>query len=173
MKTYLFLTLLVISINSEFVTDSYFAGCDVYEPVCGVDGITYDNPCSCSQDNVGIAYTGECDKTLVVQSACDDLDYVCGEDNTTYDNSCDCKRNDVVVAYPGECKKQVVVSELCPQEWKPVCGDDGLTYASECCCRAQLKSIRHKRPCGNFYEDDYLVVSSPKRVVYFDNYLDN
>ena len=33
----------------------------VYEPVCGVDGVTYSNVCDANRARVEIAYTGECD----------------------------------------------------------------------------------------------------------------
>ena len=41
---------------------------EIYAPVCGVDGVTYGNPCHAEQEGVEIAYDGEC----VVEVTCNE-----------------------------------------------------------------------------------------------------
>ena len=49
---------------------------DIYAPVCGVDGVTYGNPCEAERAGVDIAYDGEC----IFEVTC--LDQGCPEDWT-------------------------------------------------------------------------------------------
>lgn len=75
---------------------------DEYIPVCGVNGITYGNPCMAQETQ--IAYEGECLKADP-QAACT-MDYnpVCGIDGNTYSNTCVAEKgNGIKVAYDGEC----------------------------------------------------------------------
>ena len=34
--------------------------CDMYAPVCGINGITYFNECKCKESKVDIGYNGPC-----------------------------------------------------------------------------------------------------------------
>lgn len=73
-----------------------------YDPVCGVNGITYGN--SCMAGGMDIAYEGEC-LTADPEAVCTmQYDPVCGIDGKTYGNTCVAeKQNGVKVDYMGEC----------------------------------------------------------------------
>ncbi|HVY01328.1 MAG TPA: Kazal-type serine protease inhibitor domain-containing protein [Candidatus Nanoarchaeia archaeon] len=82
---------------------------DEYIPVCGVNGITYGNPCMAQETTV--AYEGECLKADP-QAACT-MDYnpVCGIDGNTYSNTCVAEKgNGIKVAYDGECTNSSAAS---------------------------------------------------------------
>lgn len=66
-------------------------GCDCsgqpYQPVCGEDGVTYDNLCELDCAQVGKQHDGEC--TQDPCELCPEVDQpVCGTDGVTYKNQC-------------------------------------------------------------------------------------
>lgn len=107
-----------------------FACPEIYSPVCGVDGETYENPCSAG--DVDIAHEGECHQICPAIYA-----PVCGIDGRTYDN--DCMAGWVEIAHEGECELD------CPLLYEPVCGADGITYPND--CLAQDVEILHRGEC--------------------------
>lgn len=78
----------------------------VVDPVCGIDGKTYNNACEAGCECVEVAYPGEC------KAGCDKncpavVDPVCGDDGVTYGNS-----------YLAEC---VGAKVICDGECGPTC----------------------------------------------------
>ena len=71
---------------------------DNFEPVCGVNGKTYDNKCKAEQADVEIDFRGECDSCPRVH------DPVCGDDGNTYGNSCVAHQNGAGIEHEGECR---------------------------------------------------------------------
>ena len=138
---------------------------DLWDPVCGINGITYLNECYADLAGVEVAYEGECNNVCTMI-----YDPVCGIDGTTYSNECIADLAGVEVAYAGECTctenfncnmssycfkeacaddsgSCVLRPEFCPDIWKPVCGCDGQTYGNECAAKNTGMSIEHEGAC--------------------------
>ncbi len=135
----------------ESQIDLTIACIEIYDPVCGCDGVTYGNFCEAEFYGGVTDYTpGECggntdciDESIInFNVLCpSDYDPVCGCDGITYTNECQAINYNGVTSYePGECganpecidETMIDPTVLCPLIYMPVCGCDGVTYSNDC-----------------------------------------
>lgn len=164
-------------------------GCPaVYNPVCGVNGVTYSNRCRAICSKVKVKHKGSCKahvkkpvrkpKRCVCNSW---LSPVCGVDGKTYSNRCRARCYNIKIKHTGKCapraKKPIRKPRpcVCPVVWSPVCGVDGKTYSNSChiscagiptkhrgACKKKLRRLRPVRRCPKGYAPKYTPIRCVK-----------
>jgi len=89
----------------------------IFDPVCGCDGMTYANECQAWAAGVSVEHEGECEP---------------GPACTTND---DCSAGDYCAKAVGQCDGAGACEprpEVCTEIFDPVCGCDGMTYTNSC-----------------------------------------
>lgn len=94
------LVLIFVAVSS---TAMFYVKNPTYAPVCGQNGITYNNTNDLKDSFVRKKYDGVCQNAEQLQLTCDDHEaIVCGADGVTYKNSC--FTGDVAVIHNGACE---------------------------------------------------------------------
>jgi hypothetical protein len=104
---------------------------DVWDPVCGCDGLTYSNKCDAAASGATVSYLGEC----VVPKCASNLD--CGKSQYCSKAAGDCEGDGTCALRPG----------VCPLAYIPVCGCDGQTYDNACTAAANGVNVLHDGAC--------------------------
>ncbi len=108
------------------------SGCpDVWDPVCGCDGVTYGNACHAAGAGVNVLHAGACAAACTTNAECASGEY--------------CEKA------PGNCDgagRCVARPELCPQDIDPVCGCDGVTYNNACEAASAGVNVQHPGACA-------------------------
>lgn len=128
-----------------------------YNPVCGKDGITYNNICNMTNNNTTLNYDGIC-KKMFGTDMCKDVPYlpVCGYDGKTYNNSCELFLSGTELQYYGVCSSNQAFSNISNSScdnlvYNPVCGMNDVTYKNICELNNSNIELKYQSKCITNY----------------------
>ena len=109
----------------------------LHDPVCGCDGVTYDNACKADVAGVAVNHEGPCDCCLTTCG---------GVAGTTCPSGSVCHKPEGACAPDAEgvC---MPAPATCPSNIDPVCGCDGTTYSNACVADAAGVPIKTTSAC--------------------------
>jgi hypothetical protein len=120
---------------------------EIFAPVCGCDGATYDNACFANAAGVSVETEGACAPSEPSGDACGSRGLSeCAEGSfCSFPSSANCGRADA----PGTCAPK---PEVCSYDYTPVCGCDGQTYGNACAAEAAGVSVEFEGVCEEVQE---------------------
>jgi len=117
---------------------------EIFAPVCGCDGTTYDNACFANAAGVSVEFEEPCAPSEPEEgAACGSRGLAeCAEGSfCSFPPDANCGRADA----PGTCQAK---PEVCNFIFAPVCGCDGQTYSNACTAEAAGVSVEFDGPCA-------------------------
>jgi len=115
---------------------------EIFAPVCGCDGETYDNFCFANGAGTSVASTGACNGVGEGEACGGFLGIACGDGFfCDYEPSEMCGAADQM----GTCE---VTPEVCIQVFDPVCGCDNQSYSNHCTANAAGVAVAHGGTCN-------------------------
>ena len=122
---------------------------DVYNPVCGNNGVTYASRCRMECAIIAISHTGPCNYINFAESPhynckCSyKFEPVCGQDGSTYENQCAIQCGHQSVRHPGACLNPC----NCTNIYKPVCSTKGKTFRNQCLMKCEKHKFFKSEKC--------------------------
>jgi cysteine-rich repeat protein len=104
---------------------------DVFDPVCGCDGLTYGNACEAAASGVNVAHVGECATGCAANLECGAREF--------------CSKPPGACDAAGVCEARPAA---CPEIFDPVCGCDGRTYGNACFAASAGVNVQRRGACG-------------------------